>query len=147
MSVINISQYKPIIIKLTFKEDTTTSISESFKIKEMSTIYSNLISNLEKMIDAENAYYAAKDRLVNELDEVMTTENYEYGSMLSKNVNKCIEDIKDIYRDSQYDVNRILLLTEISELKFEKEYVFENSQNRSENTIVTALKLLEQYLA
>ena len=146
MSTINISQYTHISIKLTLKEDTTTSISESFKVKEMSTIYSNLIFNLEKMIDAENAYYAAKDRLVNELPEVMSTENYEYGSMLSKNVDKCIENIKDIYQDSQSDVERLLVLTEISELKFEKQYVFAYGKNRTENTLVTALNLLEQYL-
>ncbi len=146
MSVINISQYTPISAKLKVKEDTTTSISESFKFREMNTIYSKLISNLQKMIDVENAYYVAKDRLVNELHEVMRTQNYAYGTMLSKNVDKCIEDMKHIYHDSQSDVDRLLELTEISELKFEKQYIFEYSENKTENTLVTGLKILEQYL-
>lgn len=147
MSVINISQYKPISAKLKAKENITTSISQSFKLGEMRTIYSKLISNLQKMIYAENAYHAAKDRLVNELPEVMRTENYSYGTMLSENVDKCIEDMKRIYHDSQNDVDRLLELTEISELKFEKQYIFAYSENRTENTLVTGLKILEQYLS
>ncbi len=147
MSVINISLYTPISDKLKVKESTTTSISESFKINEMITIYSKLISNLQNMIDAENAYYNAKDILVNELPMVMSTENYEYGSQLSQNVNNAIENIKRIYQDTQEDVNRLYELTQISELKFEKQYIFGFSENRTEMTLITGLKLLEQYLS
>ncbi len=147
MSVIDIRLYTPISDKLKVKESTTGSISESFKIREMRTIYSKLISNLQNMIDAENAYYTAKDTLVNELPMVMRTENYEYGSQLSQNVDKAIEDIKRIYQNAQEDVNRLYELTQISELKFEKQYIFGFSENRTEMTLITGLKLLDQYLS
>jgi hypothetical protein len=147
MSVIDIRLYTPISDKLKVKESTTGSISESFKIGEMRTIYSKLISNLQNMIDAENAYYIAKDTLVNELPMVMSTENYEYGSQLSQNVNIAIENIKRIYQAAQEDVNRLYELTQISELKFEKQYIFGFSENRTEMTLITGLKLLDQYLS
>ena len=52
-----------------------------------------------------------------------------------------------IYQDAQEDVNRLYVLTQISELKFEKEYIFELSEHRTEMTLITGLKLLEQYLS
>lgn len=144
MSKINISQYKHSGIKLKESENVTTSIYESFKIREIRTIYSKLISNLEKMIKYENA---SKDRVINELPEVMCTEKYPHGMILSNNIDKCVEDMKQIYNDCQRDVERLLELTEISELKFEKQYIFDNSKNKTENTLVTGLNLLQQYVA
>ena len=52
-----------------------------------------------------------------------------------------------IYQDAQEDVNRLYELTQISELKFEKEYIFELSEHKTEMSIITGLKLLEQYLS
>ncbi len=147
MSVINIHLYTPISDKLKVKENTSNSISESSKLEEIFTIYNKLISNLENMIDAENAYYDAKDKLVNELPMVMRTENYDYGEELSNNVDNAIENIKRIYRDAEKDVERLITLTEISELKFKKEYIFGFSEHRTEMTLITGLKLLEQYLS
>ncbi len=143
----NINLYTHIGTKLDIKEDTTNSISESFKLKEMQTIYSKLISDLKIMISAENAYYDAKDKLVDELPIVMCTENYDYGEELSNNVNNAIVNIQRIYRDAQIDVERLITLTEISDIKFEKKYIFEFSKDRTEMSIITGLKLLEQYLS
>lgn len=144
MSVINISQYRHISTKLKDRGNSTTSIYESFKFGEMYAIYCRLISNLENIIQYENA---SKDRLINELPEVMRTENYPHGMMLSNNVGKCAEDIKRIYNDCQSDVERLLELTEISELKFEKQYIFEYSKDKTENTLVTGLNILQQYVS
>ncbi len=147
MSVINISLYTPIGTKLKVKENTTTSISESFKLKEMCIIYNKLILNLQKMIDAENTYYNAKDKLVNELPMILRNENYEYGDELTNNINNAIKNIKSIYQDSEEDVNRLFELTQISDINFEKEYIFGFTENRTEMTLITGLKLLEQYLS
>jgi hypothetical protein len=139
MSKINISQYKSIHDKLKLKENSVTTISESFKFREMITIYSNLISNLTNIIHAEKTYYDAKDRLI--------YEDPEYYEELSLNLLSAIVNIQRIYRDAEIYVNRLITLTEISELKFEKEYFFEFSEDRTEMTIITGLKLLEQYLS
>jgi hypothetical protein len=139
MSVMNINLYTHIGTKLDIKEDTTNSISESFKLKEMQTIYSKLISDLKIMISAEKTYYDAKDRLI--------YEDPEYYEELSLNLLSAIVNIQRIYRDAQIDVERLITLTEISDIKFEKKYIFEFSEDRTEMSIITGLKLLEQYLS
>ena len=146
MSVINIFNHSPICDLIKKKERSITTYSEYDKLERINVIYSKLISKITEMSNAENAYYDAKDKLVRELSKVMRTENYDYGAILIENVDNCINIIKSIYNDSQKYIVELLELTEISDFKFQKQYVFEYTENRTENTLFTALKLIEQYL-
>ena len=146
MSVINIFNHSPISDLIRKKERNVKTYSEYSKIERINVIYIELISKITEMSNAENAYYDAKDKLVRELPKVMRTENYDYGAILTENVDDSIETIKSIYNDSQKYIDELLQLTEISDFKFEKQYVFDYSENKAENTLFTALKLIEQYL-
>ena len=159
----NVINNKDIITKLNAKKNSTNS----FYIEQILNTHSMVIANLKNMEVYEKAYNNAKDMLVNELPYIMReTERFmfiaendltetqkiekekikAYSTMLTNNIDKCIDNIKFVYQDAQSDVDEILTFTGLSELNFEKEYVFELSKDKTENTMFTALKLIEQYI-
>ena len=63
-----------------------------------------------------------------------------------ENENFDFEKIKVLIERSQPAVDRLFELTGITEIKFEKYYILRSTKSETENTIITGLKLIKQYL-
>jgi hypothetical protein len=63
-----------------------------------------------------------------------------------ENENFDFEKIKVLIERSQPAVDRLFELTGITEIKFEKDYILRSTKSETENTVITGLKLIKQYL-
>jgi hypothetical protein len=115
-------------------------------ISEVISIHESLTESLRSMKMAEYFYYEAKQDLVDEMRDVMDTQNYQYGRELSDNLDTCIEEIKRVCRKDLQNVTRLLELTGVTIRDIDREYVFGLSANRTEMSAVTGIKMIQQFL-
>jgi hypothetical protein len=115
-------------------------------ISEVISIHESLTESLRSMKMAEYFYYEAKQALVDEMRDVMDTQNYQYGHELSDHLDTCIEEIKRICRKDLQNVTRLLELTGVTIRDIDREYVFGLSANRTEMSAVTGIKMIQQFL-
>ena len=115
-------------------------------ISKVNSIYQSLTDSLRSMKMAEYSYYEAKQALVDEMRDVMDTQNYQYGHELSDHLNTCIEEIKRICRKDLENVAQLIELTGVTIRDIDREYVFGLSANRTEMSAVTGMKIIQQFL-
>ncbi len=115
-------------------------------ISEVISIHESLTESLRSMKMAEYFYYEAKQTLVDEMRDVMDTQNYQYGHKLSDHLDTCIEEIKRVCRKDIENVTRLLELTGVTIRDIDREYVFGLSANRTEMSAVTGIKMIQQFL-
>ena len=115
-------------------------------ILEINRIYYSLIETIQSMKMAEYFYYEAKQALVDQMHNIMGTENYAHGHELSDHLDTCVEEIKRICKKDTENVARLLEITGIAISDIEREYIFSMSANRTEISFITGIKIIYRFL-